>query len=86
MSSSREILKSIQSLNLQILYHEQKLASYPSNPFAHDNQGLLRQAPSREVQMQIIQGRIRKLEREISGFRKQIEQLREALSKMENYP
>ena len=84
MSRDRQILKSIQSLGRQVAYHEQKLAAYRSNPFAQDNRGLLQQAPSREIQMQIISGRIRKLEREIENFRTQIEQLRESLSERED--
>jgi hypothetical protein len=68
--------KSIRSLQGQVSKHEQKLADYKRNPDKYDNKGLLRNAPP-EARQRIIQGRVRKLEREIKTFKREINKLRE---------
>jgi RHS repeat-associated protein len=79
--SSSQILKSIRSLEQRIQEHELKLQQYIDDPYAFDNQGLLRNAPSEEIRQQIIQGRINHLRTEIDGFREQIDVLRSSLEK-----
>lgn len=60
-------------LEKQLEKHIQKLEQYKANPFAFDNKGLLRNAPSDEIRQKIIAGRIRKLEGQIETFRKAIQ-------------
>lgn len=53
--------------------HEQKLREYMANLYAHDNQGHLAGNPA-SLHQQIIDGRIRSLQRQIENFRKLLEQ------------
>jgi hypothetical protein len=69
--------KSIRSLENRVAEHEQKLADYKSNPDKYDNKGLLKNA-SPKTRQKIIQGRVRKLEREIRTFQQEITKLRES--------
>jgi hypothetical protein len=54
-----------------LVAHERKLREFKADPDAHDNAGLLARSPS-ERREKIIQGRIRKLERQIRNFRRQL--------------
>jgi hypothetical protein len=72
---SREQQKSLRSLRQRMSEHESKLKAYEANPEAFDNKGFLKNAPNNQVRQRIIQSRIRHLESEIRGFRKQIEEL-----------
>ena len=52
----------------QLRKHEQKLREYINNPYGHDNRGFLGQGRD----AQIINSRIRSLQRQIENFRKQL--------------
>jgi hypothetical protein len=67
--------KSVRSLEQNVAEHEQKLADYQRDPYAYDNKGILKNAPSDAVRQQIIQGRIRHLETEINTFRDNIRKI-----------
>ena len=69
---SRSNRRSVQSLQRQSEAHRQKLSAYRRNPEAHDNRGLLENAPSESVRESIIEGRIRSLESQIENFEGQI--------------
>jgi RHS repeat-associated protein len=56
--------KAISTLGKRISEHKQKLADYKKNPLSGDNKGTLKNA-SPEHRQKIIDGRVRKLEREI---------------------
>ncbi|HSE64063.1 MAG TPA: RHS repeat-associated core domain-containing protein, partial [Thermoanaerobaculia bacterium] len=56
--------------------HEQRLANYRRDPDAYDNKGFLK-GKSEEIRRRIIQGRIRKLERQIENFKRLIRKLQE---------
>ncbi|MFI7026035.1 polymorphic toxin-type HINT domain-containing protein [Micromonospora sp. NPDC049900] len=71
-----EQLKSIRSLEARIAEHQAKLDAYRADPWAYDNQGLLKNAPNDEVRQRIINGRINHLEKEIGGFQKQVDNLK----------
>ena len=60
-------------LRKQLVAHERKIREFKANPHAHDSAGLLARSPP-ERRDQIIQGRIRKLERQIQSFRRQLEE------------
>jgi hypothetical protein len=66
---SRSEEKALRSYEKRIAEHETKLAEYRANPFANDNRGFLRDAPSKEIQQNIIESRISHLEREIETFK-----------------
>ena len=68
--------RTIRSLEKNIREHQKKLDEYSANPEAHDNRGLLRNAPTEEVKQRIIEGRIRHLEQEIRNWRNDIRRLR----------
>ena len=46
-----------------------------ANPYAYDNLGILRDAPSQEIRDSIVQGRIRHLQHEINTFEDQIRKI-----------
>ena len=60
------VLKSKASLTSRVAEHVQKLGDYKANPGAHDNKGLLRNAPSAAIRQQIIDGRVKVLEGQIT--------------------
>jgi RHS repeat-associated protein len=65
-------LKSIQSYENLIAEHEQKLAQYIKDPYAFDNKGFLKNAPTPEIAQKIIDARIRGLQQEIQTFQDNI--------------
>jgi hypothetical protein len=71
-----EQLKSIRSFERLIVDHQAKLEAYKVDPWAHDNQGRLKNAPNDAVRERIINSRINHLEKEISGWQKQINDLK----------
>lgn len=73
-----QLEKSKQSYEELIAEHEQKLADYKADPFAHDNKGILTNAPP-EVQVKIIDGRIRSLEKQIAKQKGELEKILELL-------
>jgi RHS repeat-associated protein len=79
--SQREIQQSISSLEKNIAEHEAKLNAYIEDPYAFDNQGLLRNAPNDEVRQAIINGRISHLQNEIDNWRRQVDALRRLLDR-----
>jgi hypothetical protein len=46
--------------------HQQKLRDYIADPWAHDNRGLLANAPSDAIRRKIIAGRVKVLEGQIA--------------------
>jgi hypothetical protein len=60
-------------LRKQLVAHERKLRESSANPEAHDSAGSLTRSPP-ERRDKIVQGRIRKLERQIRSFRRQLEE------------
>jgi hypothetical protein len=60
-------------LRKQLVAHERKLREFKADPDAHDSAGLLARSPP-ERREKIVQGRIRKLERQIRSFRRQLEE------------
>ena len=81
--SLKQAKKGIRSLEKQIAKHKEKLESFRKDPDAHDNQRLLRNAPSEEIREKIIQGRVRKLEREIEKFKGEIQKLKDQINELE---
>lgn len=69
---STQAQRSLRTLSQRLAEHKAKLDAYRKNPGAFDNKGFLKNAPSLEVRKNIIEGRIRHLENEISNFEKQI--------------
>lgn len=63
--SDSELQRSKSSHQKLLAEHIDKLQSYKENPLAHDNNGRLKNAPSKEIQQKIIQGRIDQLEKQI---------------------
>jgi hypothetical protein len=68
-------VKSISSLEKQIMKHETKLAEYIKNPMKYDNKGFLKNAPNDATRQKIIQSRINHLEKEISTFQNNIQKI-----------
>lgn len=64
--------RAVRSLQRNVSEHEAKLEEYKANPDAFDNKGFLKNAPTPEIRQKIIDTRIRHLETEIRGFKKQI--------------
>lgn len=60
-------------LRAQLVAHERKLREFEADPYALDNAGLLARTPP-ERREKIVQGRIRKLKRQIEKFRRQLEE------------
>jgi len=68
--------KSIRSLQKRIDEHRKKLQDYIQNPDAYDNLGRLRDAPTPEIRQMLIEGRIRKLRKEMDNYQRQINNIR----------
>jgi len=60
-------------LREQLKKHQEKLSNYINDPYAYDNKGFLKNNPSGR-HPQIIKRRVSKLLRQISNFRKQLEE------------
>jgi hypothetical protein len=71
--AARGGVKAIKGLQKQLDKHLKRLEDYKANPDKFDNKGFLKGA-SPERRQQIIDGRIRSLERQIENFRNQINQ------------
>jgi hypothetical protein len=76
-----QLLSSKTSFEKLIAEHRQKPVDYIADPFAHDNRGILRDAPTAEIRQKIISGRVRELESQITKqegeLRKIVERLGE---------
>jgi hypothetical protein len=72
---TKQVIKSIRSLEKRIAGHEAKLAEFIKNPDAFDNKGFLKNAPTNEARQRIIDGRVKHLKGEIEAFKNKIEQL-----------
>jgi len=70
------LLKSEASFERLITEHKQKLLNFRTNPFAHDNRGLLKNATSDEIRQRIIEGRIKVLERQIAKQKGELAKIR----------
>jgi len=68
-------LKSISSLESQIVKHESKLAEYIKDPMKFDNKGFLKNAPSDAIRQKIIQTRVNHLNQEIQTFQNNIQKI-----------
>ena len=60
-------------LRRQLQAHERKLREFQANPYGNDNRGFLANSPP-ERHQQIINGRIRNLQRQIENFRRLLEE------------
>jgi hypothetical protein len=67
-------IKSISSLQKQIAKHEIKVAEYIKDPMKFDNKGFLKNA-SDELRQNIIQSRIKNLNKEIQKFKNEIQKI-----------
>ncbi len=65
---SKSEYKAAKSNYKRMLEHIEKLEKYKNNPFKFDNQGLLKNAPSEQIQQKIIESRVAHLEQEIQAF------------------
>jgi RHS repeat-associated core domain len=57
--TKEQLLKSKESYEKLIDEHKARLQDYINNPDAHDNQGILKNAPTPEIRQRIIDGRIK---------------------------
>lgn len=76
VSLTKSQLRSINSLEKQIIRHQEKLSEYVKSPAKFDNKGILEKAPNEKIRNQIIQSRIRHLEKEIKTFQDNISKIR----------
>ncbi|MFN2495946.1 MAG: hypothetical protein ABR608_08575 [Pseudonocardiaceae bacterium] len=60
--------RSVESYEKRIADHKDKLEAYRADPDKFDHKGILKNAPNEEVRQQIIDGRIKHLEKEIQAF------------------
>lgn len=67
--------RATRGLQRQIRAHRQKLRNYRRNPDKFDNKGFLKNAPNDAVRKNIIEKRIRHLEREIKAFEDAIKRI-----------
>lgn len=67
--------RSVESFEKLIREHEEKLEAYKQDPDAYDNKGFLKTAPNEEIRQKIIDSRVEKLEKEIQGFRNNIDKV-----------
>jgi len=74
-----ELLKSKISYEKLIAEHQNKLESYKNNPYAHDNQGLLKNAQTEATRQKIIQGRINALQQQINKQLGELEKINQLL-------
>lgn len=74
-----ENLRSKRSYEELLAEHQQKLADYIRDPYAFDNQGLLRNAPNDAIRQSIIQGRIQALQKQIGKHIGEIAKINDAL-------
>jgi hypothetical protein len=73
---SKSHIRSISSLEKQIVKHQEKLAEYLKDPSKFDNKGILKNAPNDKIWDRIIQARIKHLEKEIKTFQDNISKIR----------
>ena len=74
-----ENLRSKRSYEDLLAEHQQKLADYKRDPYAFDNQGLLRNAPNDTVRQSMIQGRIQALQGQINKHIGELAKINDAL-------
>lgn len=77
--TKQEIEDSKDSYGKLLKEHEKKLADYKKDPLAHDNKGILKNAPNDEIRKKIYEGRIRELEKQIEKHRGELQKIEEAL-------
>ena len=68
-------LRSISSLENQILKHKAKLAEYIKDPMKFDNKGFLKNAPNDVIRQRIIDARKNHLQQEIKTFQDNIQKI-----------
>lgn len=76
----KQMLTSRGSFENLIAEHKQKLADYIANPMAHDNKGILANAPSDAIRERIIAGRIKALEGQIAKQEAELAKINKLLS------
>lgn len=76
----KSLERSVKSLEKNVEEHEQKLEDYKDNPDAYDNKGQL-QNVSPELRQQIINGRIKSLEKQIRKNKGELQKANEQLQK-----
>ncbi len=77
--SDDELLKAMRSYERLVDEHLQKLSDYINDPMAHDNQGLLANAPTPEIQQKIYEGRINQLQKQINRQQTDLQTIRQEL-------
>ena len=77
--TNEQLQKSKSSLERLIDEHIHKLLDYQRDPYAHDNKGILENAPSDEIREKIIQGRIDQLIKQINKQKGELEKVLEIL-------
>ncbi len=65
---SHEDYKAAKSTYNEMVNHCKKLDEYKQNPEKYDNKNILKNAATNEIRQQIINGRIKHLEKEITKF------------------
>jgi hypothetical protein len=59
--------------------HMEKLEDYKANPYKYDNKGILKNAPNDEVRQNIIDGRLKALEKQIKKQQGELKKIIELL-------
>lgn len=77
--SDEQLIKSKESYERLIEEHEQKLEEYINDPLAHDNKGILKNAPNDEIRNKIIQGRVQALEKQIKKQQGELQKITKLL-------
>jgi len=80
--TTEQLQKSKLSLQQLITEHSQKMAAYQNDPDKFDNKNKLKNI-AKDIREKIINGRIKKLEKEIEKFKKLIEKIDKKL--LENH-
>lgn len=73
--SNEQLQKSKESYEKLIEEHQKKLDDYIKDPYAHDNKGILENAPNQEIRDKIIQGRIDALQKQINKQQGELEKI-----------
>ena len=77
--SNEQLQKVKESYEELIKEHQQKLDDYIQDPYAHDNKGILKNAPNQEIREKIIQGRIDALLKQIKKQQGELEKIKDLL-------
>lgn len=79
----KELQDSKETLEGEISAHKQKIVDYKNDPFKHDNDGRLKNAPSKEIQEKIKAGRVTALEKQIAKQEGELAKVIERIKEVE---